>query len=543
MVVTAVETPEGRFSVSGDGYAPEGAIAPPGDLSRIARAAALCSDAHLHCKDGTWTAEGDPMEGALLAFAGKVGGAHKARRLDAVPFDSRHRFMAVLSDGAGGRLLQVKGAPERVLPMCHGIDPEAWQDRAEALARRGLRVLALAERTESADQIDAGNLEDGLTFLGLLGLIDQPRPEAIAAVAECRAAGIRVKMITGDHAGTAAAIASEIGLENPDRVLTGKDLDRLDDAALAAAVADTDVFARTSPEHKLRLVTALQSAGLSVAMTGDGVNDAPALKRADAGIAMGRKGSEAAKEAADLVLADDNFATIAAAVREGRTVFDNLRKVIGFEVPTSAGEAMVVVLALILGLALPITPVQILWVNLITGITLGLALAFEPTEPATMLRPPRPRDAPILSRELVWHVVLVSILFVAAVFAVFAYAVEQGHSRALAQTMAMNTLVVLEILHLFFIRAIHSTSLSWTAMRGTPVVWTVVIAITLAQFVVTYLPLAQSILGTEAVPFRDGLLVVAVGVAFLALVEIEKQLRLRLTGRAASPGRSAHESA
>jgi magnesium-transporting ATPase (P-type) len=438
--------------------------------------------------------------------------------------------MAVLTNGPQGRVTRVKGAPERVLRMCDGIDLKHWHDRAEALARRGLRVLALAERVEAQDRIDAATLEGGLTFLGLVGLIDPPRPEAIAAVAECRAAGIRVKMITGDHAGTAAAIAAQIGLANPHRVLTGADLDKLDDAQLALQVADVDIFARTSPEHKLRLVTALQAHGLSVAMTGDGVNDAPALKRADAGIAMGLKGSEAAKEAADLVLADDNFASIAAAVREGRTVYDNLKKVISWTLPTNAGESMVVVLALLVGMALPVTAVQILWINLITGITLGLALAFEPTETGTMARPPRARNAPILSGSLVWHVVLVAVLFMAAVFGVFTYAIDKGYPLALAQTMAMNTLVVLEIFHLFFIRNIHSTSLTWAAARGTRAVWTVVLIITAAQFAVTYLPPLQAVLGTSPVPLMDGLLIVAIGAAFFALIEIEKQIRLGLKG-------------
>jgi calcium-translocating P-type ATPase len=528
MVVAAAETADSAFAVDGDGYAPEGAIVPAGDLSRLARAAALCNDAALHRKEGGWTVEGDPMEGALLAFAGKVRGDHAARRLDAIPFDSRHRFMAVLTDGPQGRMTHVKGAPERVLRMCGDIDVKHWQDRAEALARRGLRVLALAERAEVGDRIDPAALEGGLTFLGLVGLIDPPRPEAIAAVAECRAAGIRVKMITGDHAGTAAAIAAQIGLANPHRVLTGADLDKLDDAQLALEVADVDIFARTSPEHKLRLVTALQAHGLSVAMTGDGVNDAPALKRADAGIAMGLKGSESAKEAADLVLADDNFASIAAAVREGRTVYDNLKKVISWTLPTNAGESMVVVLALLAGLALPVTAVQILWVNLITAITLGLALAFEPTETGTMARPPRARNAPILSGGLVWHVVLVALLFLAAVFGIFTYAIDKGYPLALAQTMAMNTLVVLEIFHLFFIRNIHSTSLTWAAARGTGVVWTVVLIITAAQFAVTYLPPMQAVLGTRSVPLTDGVLIVAIGAAFFALIEIEKQIRLGL---------------
>jgi len=528
MVVAAAQTATGSFAIAGEGYAPEGSITPAGDLGQLALAAALCNDARLHRKDGVWAVEGDPMEGALLAFAAKAGGDGSAQRLDAIPFDSRHRFMAVLSEGASGRLTHVKGAPERVLRMCAGLDHAHWHKLAETLAKRGLRVLAFAQRAETGEQIDPKALEGGLSFLGLVGLIDPPRPEAIAAVAQCRAAGIRVKMITGDHAGTAAAIGAQIGLANTKRVLTGADLDKLDDAQLALEVLDVDIFARTSPEHKLRLVTALQAHGLSVAMTGDGVNDAPALKRADAGIAMGLKGSEAAKEAADLVLADDNFASIAAAVREGRTVYDNLKKVISWTLPTNAGESMVIVLALLLGLAMPITAVQILWINLITGITLGLALAFEPTEAGTMARPPRARNAPILSGGLVWHVVLVATLFMAAVFGVFTYATGKGYPLALAQTMAMNTLVVLEIFHLFFIRNIHSSSLTWAAARGTKVVWSVVIAITAAQFAVTYLVPLQLVLGTAPVPVFDGLLIVGIGVAFFALIEIEKQIRLGL---------------
>ena len=531
MVVAAAETPDGAFEVAGEGYAPDGTITPTGDIARLGRAALLCNDAALHFRGGHWTVEGDPMEGALLAFAAKAGAGGEARRLDAIPFDSRHRFMAVLTERQDGRMTHVKGAPERVLRMCARIDQQRWHDRAEALARRGLRVLALAERTEDGERINASTLEGSLTFIGLVGLIDPPRPEAIAAVAECRAAGIRVKMITGDHSGTAAAIAAQIGLQNSDRGLTGADLDKLDDAQLALEVASVDVFARTTPEHKLRLVTALQANGHSVAMTGDGVNDAPALKRADAGIAMGQKGSEAAKEAADLVLADDNFASIAAAVREGRTVYDNLKKVISWTLPTNAGESMVIVLALLIGFALPVTAVQILWVNLITGITLGIALAFEPTEAGTMARPPRRRDAPILSGELVWHVVMVALLFLAAVFGVFTYATDKGHSLALAQTMAMNTLVVLEIFHLFFIRNIHGTSLTWAAVRGTKVVWAVVIAITAAQFAVTYLPPLQAVLGTEPVPLADGLLIVGIGAAFFAIIEVEKQIRLGLRQR------------
>jgi magnesium-transporting ATPase (P-type) len=335
-------------------------------------------------------------------------------------------------------------------------------------------------------------------------------------------------MITGDHRATARAIARMVGLKNTDRVLTGADIDAMSDAELAIAANDTDIFARTSPAHKLRLVTALQSRGLTVAMTGDGVNDAPALKRADAGIAMGRKGSEAAKEAAELVLADDNFASIAAAVREGRTVYDNIKKVISWTLPTNIGEAMTIVAALLASMVLPITAVQILWVNLITGITLGLALAFEPTEPGTMSRPPRPRHEPLLGGDLVWHIILVSGLFLAGVFGMFFYAIDRGYEPALAQTIAMNTLVVMEIFHLFFIRNIYGTSLTWTAVRGTPIVWMTVTIIVVAQFAITYLPPLQTVFGTRPVPIVDGFIIVSVGAVFFALVEMEKQMRLAL---------------
>ncbi|MCC5975167.1 MAG: HAD-IC family P-type ATPase [Rubellimicrobium sp.] len=533
MVVTAAETPDGRFEVAGDGYAPKGRITPEGDLASLGLAAALCNDAAIGRAGDAWQVEGDPMEGALLAFAAKTGAVPEDwSRTDAIPFESRRRFMATLSEGPeGARIVHVKGAPERVLGMCEGLDLSDWSDRADAMAATGRRVLALAERHENpAAEIDEAALDGGLQFLGLVGLIDPPRPEAIAAVADCRRAGIRVKMITGDHAGTAAAIAREIGLESTRDVLTGADLDGLDDAQIRAEVDTVDVFARTSPEHKLRLVTALQARGLSVAMTGDGVNDSPALKRADAGIAMGRTGSEAAKEAADLVLADDNFATIAAAIREGRTVYDNLKKVITWTLPTNGGEAALIILALLLGLSLPVTPVQVLWINLVTAITLGIALAFEPTEEGTMRRPPRPRNAAILTGELVWRVIFVSALFCFGAFGIFRYAQSQGHSLQLAQTMAMNTVVVFEIFNLFFVRNLHGTSLTWAAIRGTKVIWAVVLAVTAGQFAVTYLPPLQGVLGTEAVALTDGLLIVGLGVVFFAILEIEKQIRLGLSG-------------
>jgi calcium-translocating P-type ATPase len=556
MFAATVATAAGTATVTGTGYAPEGRIEPPLDLAPLAAAAALCNDAEiLRGKDG-WTVTGDPMEGALLAFALKAGPDPRAgaARHDAIPFDSRHRYMAVLTGEGAEACIWVKGAPERLLLMCHDLagpegplplDLRAWHARADAIAADGQRVLAFAMRpVPGASSIDAQAIEGGLTLIGVVGLIDPPRPEAVAAVAECRGAGIRVKMITGDHAGTAAAIGRQIGIEH-DQVLTGTDLDAMDDARLIAAVLDCDIFARTTPEHKLRLVTALQAHGLSVAMTGDGVNDAPALKRADAGIAMGITGSEAAKEAADLVLADDNFASIAAAVREGRTVFDNLQKAISWTLPTNAGESSAIILALLLGMALPISPMQVLWINLVTAVTLGLSLAFEPTEPATMTRPPRPRHAPMLSPGLLWHITLVGLLFLAASFTNFLWAIDRGLPLETAQTITMNTIVVLKIAHLFYIRHLYSTVFTWAAVRGTPIVWRVVILVTVLQFAVTFLPPLNAVMGTTPVPFEIGVVIVLQGAVFLVLLELEKQMRLSLrrpageaAGEAAAAGRA-----
>lgn len=557
MMVASLASAAHVYSVDGNGYSPQGAVrwreadAHPDDhpvLMEFARAAGLCNDARLRAHEAGWHVEGDPMEGALMALAGKI--THDGKdpfrqwtRTDAIPFDAVHRYMATLHhDGAGQACIHVKGAPEAVLALsghqraAHGgtepLNPAYWNDKVEELAGKGQRVIAVAVRDMPDRHADltTDDLDGHLTLIGLIGLIDPPRAEAISAVAECHAAGIRVKMITGDHAATARAIAGMIGLKNDDRVLTGADLEAMDDTALADAAVQTDIFARTSPAHKLRLVTALQARGLTVAMTGDGVNDAPALKRADAGIAMGLKGSEAAKEAAELVLADDNFASIAAAVREGRTVYDNIKKVISWTLPTNAGEALTIIVALFAGLALPITAVQILWVNLITAVTLGLALAFEPSEPGTMLRPPRPRREPLLTGGLIWHIVFVSFLFLTAVFGMYFYAIDRGYPVGLAQTISMNTLVVLEIFHLFFIRNFYGTSLTWAAAKGTPVIWGCVISVTAAQFAITYLPPLQTVFGTRGVPVMDGLLIVAIGVVFFVLIETEKQMRLAFRG-------------
>lgn len=559
MMVVSIVTHAHQFTVEGVDYAPEGKLRLHGKivclqdypiLEDIARTTRLCNDAELYKRGDVWHVSGDPMEGALLSFAGKLNltpqGARDAwTRTDTIPFDAKHRFMATLHHNhLNQAFVLVKGAPEKVLLHCQQQSTEPgqleemnqayWEEATKSLAAEGQRVLALAMKPIPPEHtvLEFSDVESNLIFIGIIGLIDPPRPDALSALAQCERAGIEVKMLTGDHANTAAAIGSQIGIKHPDKVLTGSDLEQMEDLRLSDAVQKVNIFARITPEQKLKLVMALQSHGKIVAMTGDGVNDAPALKRADAGIAMGEKGSDVAKEAADLVLTDDNFTTIVSAVREGRTVYDNLKKVISWTLPTNAGETLILVTALFLGMTLPITAIQILWINLITAITLGLTLAFEPTEKDTMRRPPRPRSEPLLTGGLAWHTIFVSMLFVCVTLAIYTYAVGRGYSIDLARTMTLNTLVVLEIFHLFFIRNIYGTSLTWEAVKGTKVVWLSVSIITMAQFSITYLPFLQPIFGTEAVPVIDGMIIVGMGGLFFAVIELEKQLRLILSNRA-----------
>jgi magnesium-transporting ATPase (P-type) len=537
-VVAVVASAE--VAVSGEGYAPAGVVAPgldAADLAAAARVAALCNDAAIALRGGVWVPEGDPMEAALVAFAHRAGlDAEAARaaypRLDVIPFDAARRWMATLHAEGAARFACVKGAPEAALPMC-GAAGAALAPRVEDLAARGMRVLALAEATLPGDTraLTPALLAGHLARPVLVGLMDPPRREARDAVAECRAAGIRVVMITGDHAATAAAIARDLGLATAPRVLTGAALDRLDAAGFADAARQVDVFARTSPEHKLRLVEALQAAGAIVAMTGDGVNDSPALKRADIGVAMGRGGTVAAQEASDMVLADDNFASIVAAVKEGRTVHDNLTKVIGWTLPTNGGEAFAIIAALLLGLALPMTPIQILWVNLVTAVTLGVALAFEPTEPGVMARPPRAPTAPLIGRYLAWRILFVSALVVVLVFGVFFHLLDGGADKATARTAAVNTIVALEVFYLFSVRMLHGGSLGWRQAAGTPAILLSISLVALLQLAFTYAPPLQAVFGTAPLSMGELALCAGAGVLLFAVVEAEKAIVRRLRPR------------
>jgi len=550
MTVRSVAMAKAVFAVEGSGYEFQGGFRLDGwpttveefpQLLELARAAVLCNDAELSKKSNQWELQGDPTEGALLGLGVRAGlDIDQTRRLyprlDAIPFESEHRFMATLHGGLGGPdLIYLKGAPEALAVRCvwqreaEGdvvLNRDYWHGRVMAMAEQGQRVLALAVKPKPADmdKLDFHSLGGDFVLLGLLGLIDPPREEAIESVAQCHAAGIRVKMITGDHGVTASAIGRQLAIGEGRPALLGSDIESMTGRALAGAARDTDVFARASPEHKLRLVEALQSKGEIVAMTGDGVNDAPALKRADVGVAMGHKGTEAAKEAAVMVLADDNFATIVHAVEEGRTIHDNLRKAIMFILPTSLGQAGAIMVGILLGLTLPITPLQILWVNMVTAISLSLSLSFEPPEPNVMRRPPRaPADA-LISGYFIWRIVFVSLLLVGGLLGLFLYEEHLGSGLAASRTAAVNALVMGEIFYLFNSRFILGSSLSWRGIAGNGYIWSAIFAMVALQAGFTYAPPMQALFGTTAIDAEAWRRIIAFGLSLFLVVELEKGL-------------------
>ena len=551
MTVRTIVTSERQFELSGTGYDPHGGFQIDGAdvhvsglavLQDAVRAAMLCNDAELEQREGEWRVHGDPMEGALLIAGIKAGldpqtVAKQCPRTDLIPFESEHKFMATLHHShTGEAFIFQKGAPERVLSMCSHVrtdagvaplDVEYWHSLTETLAARGQRVLAVASKPGQSHEVelDFEDVEEGLVLLGLFGFIDPPREEAITAVKTCQNAGISIKMITGDHRATASAISHQLGLINPDMALTGLDLEVLSDDELRERLDEVNVFARVSPEDKLRLVSLLQERGLTVAMTGDGVNDAPALKRADVGIAMGNKGTEAAKEAAEMVLADDNFASIAHAVEEGRTVYDNIRKSILFILPTNGGEALTIIAAVLLGFQeLPLTALQILWVNMITAVTLALSLAFEPPERDVMKRPPRHRGDAVLSPMFLWRISFVSVVLLIGTFGLFIWETEQGASIERARTIAVNTLIYFEIFYLFNSRYITAPVLNMHGLFGNRYVLIAVVLLVVFQLGFTYLSPFQTLFGTTAIGLMDWLRIIAVASTVLFLVEIEKAL-------------------
>ncbi len=555
MTVRSVWTPSGTYSVSGSGYAPDGAVVDAtGGSADLAADAALrwslvagarCNDARMAHQDGRWQVVGDPTEGALLVVAAKAGLdpatlREQLPRLSSVPFSSERRFMATVHDTRrDGRVVLVKGAVERVVSMCRAQQGPGGEElplelhrvtgAAESMATAGFRVLATAVGFVEADGLDERRLEGTLVLTGLHALLDPPREAATAAVASCHRAGIEVKMITGDHAGTAAAVARQVGVlveERDGAVLTGAELAELADDDYAAAVDRTSVFARVSPEQKLRLVEALQARGHVVAMTGDGVNDAPALRQADIGVAMGRGGTEVAKDAADMVLTDDDFATIEGAVEEGRGVFDNLTKFIVWTLPTNMGEGFVILVAIMLGTALPILPVQILWINMTTAVALGLMLAFEPKEPGLMSRPPRDPARPLLTGAVVARILLVSALLVGGSWWLFEWERSSGASLAEARTVAMNVFVAVETFYLFSCRSLTQSVWRLGLFSNRWVLGGVAVQAA-GQVAITYWSVMNDLFRTAPIPADSWLRILAVSLLASLVVAADKRLRRR----------------
>ena len=563
--------------ITGTGYSPEGNFLcggvekAPVDIPALREcltAGLLCNDSSLAEKEGVLVVEGDPTEAALIVSAAKAGirgpeVLSSFPRLDSIPFESQYQYMATLHRQGSGEaaMVYVKGAVEVIISRCThmlneqgeetSMDKEGVRAAADDMAGRGLRVLAFARKgmQAGAGSLSHDDLSEGLVFVGLQAMMDPPRQEAVQAIEACHAAGINVKMITGDHALTARAIAQKIGLFrngiDEERTMTGAELDALCDSMtltreefsamcdreLVRTAGSVNVFARVTPEQKLRLVEALQENGQVVAMTGDGVNDAPALKRANIGIAMGLGGTEVAKDASDMILADDNFASIEAAVEEGRGVFDNLMKFITWTLPTNLGEGLVLLAAIFTGVALPILPLQILWINMTTAVLLGLVLAFEPGEKDLMKRQPRDPGMPLLTGPLVSRIITVSIILLAGAFGLYKYEIMKGVSVAQARTVAVNVFVMVEFFYLFNCRSL-TRSVFAIGFFSNPVLFAGVGIMAALQLMFTYAPVMNRLFHSAPIPLSSWGMISMIGFAAYLLIEAEKWLRRRAVLRA-----------
>jgi magnesium-transporting ATPase (P-type) len=548
MMVTSAVTAESTFEITGEGYAPEGEIKKDGNsagdapvLALMGRVSMLCNDAELFQEEGAWRVEGDPTEGALYPFATKLGMDRQAERaayprVDAIPFESEHKFMATLHEFAvGEQALLAKGAPEVILEHCDRqqmangqpspLDRAHFMQASDTLAAQGERVLALAWLEKpgvKAGSLGPTDLPKTLVLLGLVGLLDPPRKEAIDAVKECHGGGIRVTMITGDHKITAAAIAKMLGIGDGSTAITGAEIEEMDTATLQERVRDVDVFARASPEHKLRLVKAIQANKQIVAMTGDGVNDAPSLKKADIGVAMGIKGTEVTKEAAGMILADDNFASITAAVKEGRTVYNNIEKAMLFLLPTNVAQALVIAVAIFFGFTMPITAPQVLWVNMVTSVALGLVICFEPHEIDVMQRRPRATDRAIVTGFGIWRIIFIGLALLVYTLLAFFWMKSQGASDALARSVAVNAITIGQVFYLLNSRYLLDSSLSLKAHMGNKYLPMGIVAVVVLQLLFTYTSPFQVMFGNEAIRLGVWPWLIAGGLVFFLVVEAEK---------------------
>jgi P-type Ca2+ transporter type 2C len=552
MTAQTVVTAEKEYRIKGTGYEPKGKIfldekevTPEEDkvLWQLLKTIRVNNNAQIEQQDGQWKLTGTPTEGALLTLSYKAGLKDlESRRIDTIPFESDHKYMATLSTLGEDRFIFMTGAPERVIEMCDrqyteagekAIDENFWEEKSDEIAAKGQRLLGAAFQKvdNSRKDIEKKDLKKNKVFLGIIGIIDPSRDEVLDSIKECKEAGIEVKMITGDHALTAKAIGKEIGIGDGKKAVTGKELEEMSDEKLREIVKEYDVYARTSPEHKIRIVTALQKNNRLCAMTGDGVNDAPALKKANIGIAMGIKGTEVSKDASEMVLADDNFASIVNAVEEGRTVYDNIRKALVFLLPTNGAEALVLMSAVVMGIVMPITPLQVLWVNMVTAVTLALALSFEPMEEKLMQRPPRKPDAPILGKFLLFRIAFVSLLICALTLSMFNYALNGLKlEENLARTLAVNTLVAGQLFYLFNCRKIKFPSIDKRFFNNKHAFFASVTLI-LLQMVFVYTPFMNTLFATKAIDASLWLYPVGAGLAVFFLVELEKFIVYRVLAK------------
>ncbi|AVF35940.1 cation-transporting P-type ATPase [Rahnella sikkimica] len=547
MTVKAVILADRAYTVEGESYQPRGRITDATTqqqidvintpvLNTFITAVDICNDSQLIQDDkGHWGITGGPTSGALKVLAAKCTlNTGKVEALDKIPFDSKHKYMSTLQRINGKTQLFVTGAPDVLFSLAkfelteNGVQPfrhEYWEEEMARYARQGLRMVAAAfkDEPEIDGDLSHDDLQHDLVFAGIAGMMDPPRPEAIDAIAQCQQAGIRVKMITGDHQETAMAIGKMLGIGNSGDSITGNQLEHMDDAELAVAASQYDIFARTSPEHKLRLVKALQENGEVVGMTGDGVNDAPALKQADVGIAMGIKGTEVTKEAADMVLTDDNFATIASAVKEGRRVYDNLKKTILFILPTNLAQGLLIILAILAGAVIPLTPVQILWMNMATSTTLSFGLAFEPAEKGMMRRRPREPGQHVLDLHAVWRIAFVGILIACSAFILEAWMQPLGYSSDLIRTVLLQTLVTAQWVYMFNCRVMDRFPLSREVFVNKGL-WIVSGVLLVLQLALIYLPFMNHLFGTVPLPLKFWGITLLVGAMIFVIVEIEKWL-------------------
>lgn len=556
MSVTDIYCSGTSYRVSGNGYEPKGRFFKDkkeiefidDSLKEILRVGYLCNESYLLEKDGHYSINGDPTEGALVVSALKAGCSEHILnttfpRLDLLPFESDRQFMATINKDVSNNqnILFLKGSIEKTLAICDfelldgelvEIDRSKISHQAELFASKGLRVLAVAKKHVDGDKIDSRLLDNKFIFLGLQAMMDPPREEAIEAVQESLGAGIKIIMITGDHALTAFSIAKMMSIvpqetEFEGSVIRGSELFNLTDEELIEKVAEVRVFARVEPEQKLRIVDALQARGEIVAMTGDGVNDAPALKQADIGIAMGIGGTEVAKEASDMILSDDNFSSISHAVKEGRNVFDNLIKFITWTLPTNLGEGLVILLAIILGLTLPILPVQILWINMSTAIFLGLMLVFEPKEDDIMQRQPRDPKAPILNKSMIIQTLVVGLYMLVASYSMFNYALSEGHSVEYARTIAVNIFVFIELFYLFSCKDLDDPVFKTNIFNNKFLLLGVGLMICV-QISFTHASFMQILFKSESLDFQTWSVILLIAFSVLFVVEIKRYIENKI---------------